>query len=192
MILKRSVAASALIGLLVGGVAGGAATGWFRNAPEFSVQRVHASHAFDVGNDQVLAGWADNVFVAKVSAKQGQEKMSTTSKMPVTLWSAEIAENYKGDLSGTVTLAQQGGYVQETNSLLLMDDDALLEPGREYLFVSRQSKGRHWIVPHYGDIPLPDPSLRTSVDLRNRWKNAVARQQPDAWKEGLTYTPERG
>lgn len=191
MIFKRSVAGAVLLSLLVGGVAGWAAAGLFQGTPEFSVKRMQASHAFDVGDDQILAGWADNVFIAKVVAKQGQEKMSDVSEMPLTLWNAEVVENFKGDLSGTVTLAQQGGYLEGTNSLHLMEGDTLLEPGHEYLFVSRHSKpeGRHWIVPHYGDIPVPDASLSENDSLRDRWKNAVTRPRPDAWKENLLDTP---
>lgn len=191
MILKKQGIGLAMAGLLVGGIIGGGAVSLLRSQPDFSMRYTEASSAFDVSNDRVLAGWADNVFSGKVTAKLGQETVSETSDYPLTLWSVEVISNIKGNLTGTVTVAQQGGYLKDSNTLMLMEDDTLLAPGQEYLFVSRSRQGKHWLVPVYGDTPLPEASFQENKNVHNRWETAVKNQLKDAWKEGFRYTPPR-
>ncbi|MEZ0072268.1 hypothetical protein [Planotetraspora sp. GP83] len=191
MITNRIAITLSVASLFVGAIVGVLVMQLLHRDPAFLVTYADPRHAFDVGDDRVLAGWADNVFTGKVVAKAGQEAISTSSKFPITLWSVEVTSNIKGNLTGAITVVQQGGYLEDANTLTLMEGDALLAPDHEYLFVSRGRQGRHWVVPAYGDIPFMDGSVEGNASLRDRWQTAVKNQLPDAWKKHLEYTPNR-
>ncbi|MEV8634695.1 hypothetical protein AB0395_23865 [Streptosporangium sp. NPDC051023] len=139
MKIQTSVITSALLGCAVRSLSMAPITGSVASTPEFSVARGHAALAFDATDDRKVAGWADDVFIGKVVAKQEQTTAPRT-KFPLTLWSVEVVENFKGDLSGTVTVSQYGGYDAKTNTLRLMEEDTLLEPGQQYVFATNANK----------------------------------------------------
>ena len=142
----------------------------------------------DVSDDRVLVGAAHNVFIGKVVAQTGSkpntppvEAGDVLGFSPQTQVSVEVLENIKGNLNGTITVSQYGGYEEKSDAsqLVLIEDDKLLEPGKTYLFATRFNDIDGWdtiIVPNYGDIPVKD-----QVDYNNkreRFNNAFEQEIP--------------
>ncbi|GIH71278.1 hypothetical protein [Sphaerimonospora thailandensis] len=185
MVLKKKMARSAVYQILAGGIAGAVAVGVIGTIarPDFSVSYIHGQRAFDYSDERKLAGWADNVFIGRVTAKAGQTTYSTTD-IPVTLWSVDVSESLKGSFSGAVTVAQRGGYDSMANQLKVFEEDALLSVGQEYLFATRRNSAElNILTPKYGDVPLSSEqgisageNSRTAV--RERWQRAIANQVP--------------
>lgn len=140
-------------------------------------------HAFDVTDDRMLVGFADNVFVGRVAEKVGAEG-SASSGIPYTLFSVEVLENVKGNLDGAITVAQEGGYDPAAGCVMLMDGDPLLKPGQEVLFVTRYDgrNRRHQITTSgYGDLRVGSRAQR----------DALVRRFERAEKEQVDPTRER-
>lgn len=139
-------------------------------------------HAFDVTDDRKLVGFADNVFVGRVAERAGSEG-STGSGIPYTLFSVEVLQNVKGNLDGMVTVAQEGGYAPAAGCVMLMEDDPLLKPGQEVLFVTRYD-GRHRryqiTTSGYGDVRVRNRAHRE--DIVRRFEEA-AKDQVDPTRE---------
>ncbi|ESU33944.1 hypothetical protein G3A_03875 [Bacillus sp. 17376] len=128
---------------------------------------------FDVTDPQRLVGWADNVFVGKVVEMSGT---SDKYGMLETQFKVEVAENIKGELQGEVTVNQQGGY--EGESLILVENDQLLEEGESYLFVSGKNEEQNWhtVVPVYGDIMIESEAHKE--EMLNKYKKAYQEEIP--------------
>ncbi len=111
----------------------------------------------DFRDDKLLMGATHNVFVGKVLKQVGTKDRGAG---PETQFSVDVVSNLKGNLTGTVTVNQFGGY--KDGILYVMDSDIsvpvstqgrgdrLLEPGKTYLFASRYSDVENWytIVSH--------------------------------------------
>lgn len=179
MKIRWSIILSALFGTVFGGVSVGLATGLVGDLRQFQVQEVHAQLAVDGSNERRLAGFADNVFRGRVVAKQGQAAHSTTD-VPLTLWTVDVLSNFKGNLEGTVTVSQFGGYEPFSNTLKLMEDDALLSVGSEYVLAAKfdAQNNRYFITPKFGDIKIPDGSAKSLTAVDNHWKDVVANEIP--------------
>ncbi len=125
-------------------------------------------HAFDVTDDRLLVGFADNVFVGRVTKKAGSES-SVGSGIPYTMFSVEVLENVKGNLDGASTVAQAGGYDSAAGCVKLMEGDELLKPGQEVLFVTRYDgrNRRHQITTSgYGDLRVGSRPQREALVQR--------------------------
>lgn len=125
-------------------------------------------HAFDVTDDRLLVGFADNVFVGRVTKNVGPES-SAGPGVPYTLFSVEVLENVKGNLDGGITVAQAGGYDPAAGCVVLMEGDELLNPGQEILFVTRYDgrNRRHQITTSgYGDLRIGGRSQREALVRR--------------------------
>jgi len=147
------------------------------NEHEDGVEIVYdqALYAVDVTDDRELVGAAHNVFVGKVIAQTG----TTTDPYLRTQFSVEVLEVIKGNLSGTVTVNQKGGYeyFEGKDYLILTKGDKLLEPGESYLFVTRGNDARgHTFVPVYGNLLIIDQADRQ--DKLERFERAFAQEIP--------------
>src|SRR5712692_5597487 len=106
---------------------------------------MHASLAIPLADDRVLMGASHNVFVGKVISQIGTraEPLSSGKAIPITQFSVELISNVKGNLQGTVTVEQSGGY---QDGVLLVNEDGdtfgpsnksgagyLMQPGSTYL-----------------------------------------------------------
>lgn len=142
------------------------------------------SYVTDLKNDRKLVGIGNDVFFGQVVSKTGQ---SETDGPPATQFNVTVLETLKGDLSGTVSVNQQGADLSDGNSFRMIGDSALLSPEKSYLFVTRRHgvKGYNTLVPGYGNIDLDvaDNASREEVlrsddanDLRERFNSAIAEQ----------------
>lgn len=155
-----------------------------------------ADFAFEP-TDEKLVGFADNVFVGRVVEVEDGLASGAAAPLARTVFAVEILENVKGRLHGTVRVAQDGGCVEyradrdypedgirkgeRVRGLQLVNGDPLLEPGREYLLVTRRDgRGdRHQITtPGYGDLPVTDGSHRE--ELVRRFERAEKNQEDPA------------
>jgi hypothetical protein len=108
------------------------------------------SYAANFADDRVLMGASHDVFVGKVIAQTGTKKRGAS---PETQFSVEVISNIKGNLRGTVTVDQFGGY--ENGALYTVDggpigltrdknDTYLLQPGSTYLLAARYNDTENW------------------------------------------------
>lgn len=151
---------------------------------ERAIGSAQASYPFDISDERALVGSADNVFVGRVLRAEDKVSSSDTSIAPVpqSQFDVEVIENVKGDLSGTVTVNQAGGYVEysadrdypedgvekgdRVRELILVDGDPLLEPEQEYMFLTAYDQKNSWhelVASRVGDIELDDQAKREAV-----------------------------
>jgi hypothetical protein len=127
---------------------------------------VHPSYPSDFSKNQNLIGGASNVFVARVSTQSGNKE---TSIGPRTQYIVEIIHNIKGNLSGTVTLDELGGYKDDQLVLIedISPDDFFLVPGATYVFATRYNDKEGWytVIGHPNGMKLltKDTSLDTTA-----------------------------
>jgi hypothetical protein len=118
----------------------------------------------DYADDRVLVGASHNVFVGRVIAQSGQRDRGLG---PETQFAVKIITNVKGELQGTVTVNQEGGFkngvlysVGGSDVLGPNGTDAtyyLLQPGKTYLLATRYN-------PTYGWYTLnPFPTARKLI-----------------------------
>lgn len=164
----------------------------------------HIDHVVDVTNDHALVGIADNVFIGKVIAQTGNkpntpppEAGDTPGFSPQTQFSIEILENIKGNLNGTITISQYGGYERRiiiVKNLVLGVGDKLLEPDKTYLFITGYNEidGWHTIsAPSYGNLPIAN-----QTDYQNkleRFTTAFSQEiSPEEWRRKTMEEGELG
>jgi|SRR5665648_16793 len=141
----------------------------------------HIDYAVDVTDDRALVGIADNVFIGKVIAQTGNkpntprpEAGDVSGFSPQTQFSVEILENIKGNLTGTITVSQYGGYERKiivVKQLVLGVGDKLLEPDKTYLFITGYNDINRWhtiIAPSYGNLLIAN-----QTDHRNKLERFI-------------------
>lgn len=174
---KVALAGAAVLLALVGAVTVTKADG----RGDAKTYSAHTSFAFDVSNKRKLAGFAEQVFVGRVIEKIGEEGKATTNPgtvIPQTQFRVEVLEVIEGTISDEVVVNQQGGYDPEDNSVLLMENDPLLQRGATYLFLTRTDPEKQWlavVAPGYADIRMTSPEQRERVV--SEFRVAVANQE---------------
>ena len=134
---------------------------------------VHADKAVDTSDDRRLVGFADNVFVGRVVAKSGQ---TDELSMPETQFSVEVLDTVKGSLAGTVTVNQFGGVAD--GQTVLLEGDALLEPGETYLLATRTRADRGWETVVASDGKVKVKGAEHGRQLKARFADAKAKEIP--------------
>jgi len=134
---------------------------------------IQGSSVINASDDRELSGFANNIFVGKVVTRISSKKLLP---IPETQFKVQVLDNIKGELKGNVTVRQLGG--QDGTKLYLHHGDALLEPGKTYLFATRflESEKWHSVVPVYGDV-----EIKNNVELSNiteRFKKAHKNEIP--------------
>lgn len=140
----------------------------------------HGAFAYDVSDKRKLVGAAENVFIGQVQEQKTTVTIPDTGPppgVPYTRYSVEVQRNIKGDLSGTVTVSQQGGVVsyipesgpeagQRIRELQALNGDTLLNTGKPYLFVTRYDESGDFYqitTPKLSDIPIDNQQERESL-----------------------------
>lgn len=145
---KKLIKRLGIASLLVVGVL---AVGLHTNIIKLPIERgIYLSYVADFSDNRVLVGASHNVFVAKVLEQSGTKD---TGIGPETQFEVQVVFNIKGNLSGKVTVDQEGGYKNGVLYLVYEGDavfpstqqgDALLKPGSTYLFTSRYDEKENW------------------------------------------------
>jgi hypothetical protein len=108
------------------------------------------SYASDYAKDDILIGSSHNVFIGRVIKQEGIKSRFAT---PETQFKVEIISNIKGDLNGTVTVDQFGGYkdgilytVADDNPIpnAKNADSYMLKEGNTYLLATRYNETEDW------------------------------------------------
>ena len=127
-------------------------------------QAASPAYSTDLSNDKNLVGAAHNVFVGKVLAQVGTRQRGS---LPETQFTVQVIDNIKGDLKGTVTIDQFGGY--QNGVLYTLEEDTLLETGATYLFAPRYNEEENWYTisaPPYDRKLLTRDSTLNVLQLR--------------------------
>lgn len=108
-----------------------------------AVSRAHGSWAFDLEDDRLLVGFADNVFFGRVlsstpAAPFIPEGGSLEESFPQTSYIVLPTGDIKGHLVGPVTVLQLGG-IDTDGTLMLLEDDSLMSVGATYLLITETS-----------------------------------------------------
>jgi hypothetical protein len=128
---------------------------------------LHPSYVSDFSDDSALVGFAQNVFIGEIVSEKGNKKLS---EYPETQFNVKVIENIKGNLSGTVIVNQEGGYLDKT--LYVVENDTMLKQGKKYLFATRYNKAEnfHTVIPVNGKVNID--SNEKIKDFSDRFKNA--------------------
>jgi hypothetical protein len=111
---------------------------------------IHPIYVADFSKNDILIGASHNVFVGRVIKQSGEKALGST---PETQFKVEIISNIKGELKGTVTVNQFGGY--KNGTFVTVEDDTpmpngksagtyMLEPGATYLLATRYNEQEDW------------------------------------------------
>jgi hypothetical protein len=130
-------------------------------------------YAFDGMDPRELVGFATNVFVGQVVEETGSEGASLSGPgeraVPRTQFSVEVLKNVKGDVEGTVTVSQTGGYDEEEGREVRVEGDSLLQPGKKYLFATSYNPEEGWyavVAQPFGDVLVEGEARRRDVEER--------------------------
>lgn len=115
------------------------------NAAELPVTQLSGSFSIDVHDLSQIVGDADYVFVAKVNkeletvyrdnvtikTEDGSKEISD----PYTKYSVEVIDNFKGNLkqNAEIELLKAGGISDDKKSIVLYEEDELLEVGQYHI-----------------------------------------------------------
>lgn len=190
--METSLGSRTLLAVLVLGVAGTLTyTAAAEEAPGAEADRAdvvsaEVDYTFDVEDERKLVGFATDVFFGRVVEQVGSKGIPTSvpgETVKQTQFSVAVEESIKGKLSGTVTVNQDGGAVEDGHTdhehLELVEGDPLLVPGQEYLFVTRHDpeKGWHTIAAQpYGDVKVKDGANKKA--LKDKFEKAKKEQIP--------------
>ena len=89
--------------------------------------------AADLSSDPILLGASHYVFVGKVIS---QTETVDYPMGPRTQYSVEVISNIKGEVSGTITVEQEGG-MKDGTMQTIEDAFLFLEPGSTYILATR-------------------------------------------------------
>lgn len=138
---------------------------------------VEASWAYDIEDQTLVAGASDSIFVGTVV-----EQLDSTSRMadlPETQYTVHVNSVLKGDVSGEITISQQGGIDAEKNTLVLLENDPLVEAGSAYLFtaVLDPKVGWYTITPVTGHQDIP---VDTAAQLEGAARGRATPPEPQS------------
>lgn len=140
-----------------------------------AVVGIDMQFALNLADDRILMGASHNVFVGKVINEIGVEEVQANPRLtiPITQFVVTVVSNIKGNLSGSVTVNQVGGYKNGVLYAIQGGDAAglnneaggyLLQPGETYLFATRYDNGTYdlWSYPTALTLISQDSALSTN------------------------------
>ena len=136
-----------------------------RSAPpeNTDIQLISSNYMIDILDSSQVVEFADYVFIAEVKSLGD----TTINTYPETSYQVDIIENIKGDLTGTQTLTQYGGF--EGNNLFLMEGDDLLQEGSTYLIATTiNEENTKTVIPVGGSIKINDE--KEQIEITEEYK----------------------
>lgn len=147
---------------------------------EAQTVNVEVSYVTDFRDARRLVGFADNVFIGRVIS---QDKTHIRVDLPQTLFNVDVVHNIKGSLPSSVLVNQQGGFNADENTMVLLENDPLLEPGKTYLFATKVDGDGAWhtAVPVYGNAKIKDEKEhKTLIDKLEKAKKEQIQYKPNS------------
>lgn len=150
---------------------------------------------FDPTDDRRLIGFATDVFFGRVVERVEAEPPPAVGPgpdIPEARFAVEVGEPIKGEPMAAVVVNQKIGIREEDDASNSFECGPLLEPGREYLFVTRyvEVEGLYDIVGQsYGAIEIDDEKEREEV--KQRYERAVAEEIPSS-PEAVVPSEQKG
>jgi hypothetical protein len=156
-------------------------------------------YSIPLGDDRVLMGASHNVFVAKVISQIGtkSESVGGGRTFPVTQFSVELIYNIKGNLGGTITVEQIGGY--QNGALMVSDggdvfgpankpgDGYLMQPGMTYLLSTRRVNDSTYYL---WDFPTASKLVSQDSNLNDSQLQLLAKGDPRVRQLEAAYPNE--
>jgi len=109
-----------------------AAVGWF--AIPYPTDHVHPSYGVSLETPAEAAGWADDVFVGRVEQQLGVER---ANDLPVTTYRITVHSTLKGQVQGSVKVAQEGGDDPVRRQRVVVGEAPPLQVGATYVLATR-------------------------------------------------------
>lgn len=147
-----------------------------------TVSNMDAQYITDLSDPRILVGASHNIFIGKVLAQTGE----TIEGSPETQFSVNVIKNIKGNLRGTITVDQIGGYKGQV--LYLMDSQPMLKPGSSYLFATRYNSGQNWNT--LISYSTANKLLSDNANLNNSQIEALAANSIDVQRLSMAYPNE--
>lgn len=130
---------------------------------------IESSYAFDVTDVQLVAGYADAVFIATV-----EEVREVQSDRQRTLYDVRVHQILKGTLPDRITVRQLG--YSAGGDRYVVEDQPQLGVGQSYLLATTKADSAQYTV-----IGGPEAAVAVSEtsapSLLARWTSAVANQE---------------
>jgi hypothetical protein len=164
-LLARYVVAAILLSVIA--VAGTILTQRLLEGPAETFA-IEPSYAFDVTHLPYLAGYADNVSIARVTG-------IASVQPPQTVYTLDVQQSLKGSLSGQVTVRQDG--YRSGNDVWVDTDQPQLAVGGTYLLVTNpvlDGDGHVLLGGSAASVPLTDLTRTVVV---SRYQRAIADQE---------------
>lgn len=161
------------------------------DAENLPISYLHADFLVDTDNPREVVGAADYYFVAKIDQVVG-----TTYKNPVTIetenghkevadpytnYKITVTENIKGNLNtdSPIEIVKAGGIAQDKKSILLYENDTLLEVGQSYIITA--------FAQHDGSLLIAGPNSSERITSAKMSKNDYKQY----YEEEVEVTRER-
>lgn len=135
----------------------------------------HVQYVTDFSDDRKLAGFADDIFFARVERRIGE----TNGDLPRTQFQVAVLETLKGNLSGSVVVREDGGTDRLCFKFRMADNPVLMEPGSRYLLFTKrpfESSNWHYVLSGFGKYEVTGP--RDAARLRERFAEAIKNEVP--------------
>lgn len=152
---------------------GASALAWFE--VPYRSTRLHPTYAVRLDTPGLAAGWADDVFVGKVTAREGVRR-TDGERLLWTTYRVEVQSTLKGEVSGDVRVAQEGGDDPLRRRRVVVGEAPALLTGRTYLLATRVAPdGWHTAPSNFVPLDLaPDKAGSDSgTDPSAAWREGV-------------------
>ncbi|MFI0735758.1 hypothetical protein ACH4S9_43255 [Streptomyces sp. NPDC021225] len=153
---------------------GGSAAAWF--TVPYGTTRYHPTYAVRLDTPELAAGWADDVFIGEVTAREGPRR-TDGDRLLWTTYVVEVRKTLKGEVSGSVRVAQEGGDDPLRRQRIVVGDAPALQPGRTYVLATRLAPdGWHTAPSNFTPVDLSpaEGGSGSGADVSAVWQEGAA------------------
>lgn len=192
----KLVAIFSLCALCLGGYAVSQNSSGVPTTENLPVEHLHADFAIDVNNPYEVVGFADYYFIATVdevvgtsyrnevtleTEDGGERKVST----PYTEYSVDVLRNIKGELpeDEPILLTKVGGVSKDGKSVVVYEEDMMLEPGKTYVMTA--------CVQQDGTLLVSGPNSCEVVENDVNTIDSEVDEYSDYYANEVTYDRDR-
>lgn len=174
-IISRATGRRAAL-LVVAALLAGSAGATARRTVPWRATHYHPTYAVQLDTPELAAGWADDVFIAEVTEREGVRR-TNGDRLLWTTYRVEVRETLKGQATGSVRVAQEGGDDPLRRRRVVVGDAPALQPGMTYVLATRlASDGWHTA-----------PSNFTPVQVAGGEQSQAGTDPATAWQQGAAH-----